>query len=926
MQGQAAPWNLAAADLVDPIPDPYLHDPAGWVRDRTGEHIWSRQVALMESVRDHRRTAVPACHGPGKCLSLDATVQLADGTVTRAGDLVGRCFVLPTWDESGAQTPGIAWATDNGRELVYQVTTKGGRSIDRTGNHPLWVGTRHGGGAGRRIKVESHGWRDVDRVNVGDLVLVPETIQVEGQVRQPEDDVKFAAYMLGDGGTTIHVAFTQEEGPAKDEFRRIVTDYGCQLREHPRNKYGILVVGPDDEQFGNKGSNPARERLRAWSMMGKKATQKRFPDWVWRLPNDQLALFLNRLFACDGWACTPNRKPGDRQGGNVQIGIGLASEGMLRDVELAMLRLGIVGTVNARTTSYTGSDKRFKAWVWSTIRLEALQRFRDVIGIYGKEDAVARTVEAKASFRGRPSRWMRSEAPPGYRWEEVTSVKHLGEQPTVCVSVPEKHAFVTTFVEHNSHISGRAVLWWLDIHPPGTAFVVTSAPTAKQVHAILWREIGRAHQLSGMDGRVLQNDELQLGGELVAFGRKPADHDQHAFQGIHALYILVVFDEACGIPLQLWTAASTLITNEHARWLAVGNPDDPKAEFAKVCEGADRVEGGLSARGWNVLPISAFHTPAVTGEAVPEELAMNLTSRLWMEEFAQDVGGPALVDAHRVLLGKVDAGASLDDAYRGLEDKTREVIDGSPLYVAKVLGWFPGDTTDGVVLWSWLKQCTLPQDNAEAEAEPVGPVELGIDVGGSETGDETVIYERVGHQAGRRWSIRSSDPNTVTDLCLEAIDEVGPSAVKIDSIGIGWGIMGSLRRERPSLSVVGVNVSQRARARRRFLNLRSELWWDVARGLSKDQAWDLSGLAEESTLAELAAPLWSEDRNGRVKVESKEDIRKRLGRSTDNADALLLAFYQGGRQVAHTPAQTEARRPSAAASRYARQLAKHRGS
>jgi hypothetical protein len=37
------------------------------------------------------------------------------------------------------------------------------------------------------------------------------------------------------------------------------------------------------------------------------------------------------------------------------------------------------------------------------------------------------------------------------------------------------------------------------------------------------------------------------GNELVAFGRKPADHDQAAFQGIHALNPLIVIDEACGV-------------------------------------------------------------------------------------------------------------------------------------------------------------------------------------------------------------------------------------------------------------------------------------------------------------------------------------------------------------------------------------------
>ena len=48
--------------------------------------------------------------------------------------------------------------------------------------------------------------------------------------------------------------------------------------------------------------------------------------------------------------------------------------------------------------------------------------------------------------------------------------------------------------------------------------------------------------------------EWKIGNELVGFGRKPADTDEHGFQGIHAPFVLIVLDEACGIPEQLWIA------------------------------------------------------------------------------------------------------------------------------------------------------------------------------------------------------------------------------------------------------------------------------------------------------------------------------------------------------------------------------------
>jgi hypothetical protein len=52
-----------------------------------------------------------------------------------------------------------------------------------------------------------------------------------------------------------------------------------------------------------------------------------------------------------------------------------------------------------------------------------------------------------------------------------------------------------------SHTMSRLALWWIDVHPPGEAFVVTTAPTTPQVEAILWRYMGNAHKKAGLPGR-----------------------------------------------------------------------------------------------------------------------------------------------------------------------------------------------------------------------------------------------------------------------------------------------------------------------------------------------------------------------------------------------------------------------------------------
>lgn len=400
-----------------------------------------------------------------------------------------------------------------------------------------------------------------------------------------------------------------------------------------------------------------------------------------------------------------------------------------------------------------------------------------------------------------------------------------------------------------SFSAARIAAWWLDTHPAGEAFVVTTAPTFPQVRAILWREIGKAHRKGKLPGRVNQT-EWWLGEEMVAFGRKPSDYDEAAFQGIHARYVLVIIDEACGIPEQLWVAAGALVTNDDSAILAIGNPDDPTSRFAKVCQ---------PGSGWNVIRIQASESPNFTDEEVPDTLGPLLISQAYLDDLIADGCGP-----------------------------------GTPIWTSKVEGDFPEDSEDSVVRASSVSKCRIAK---EFDPEATVAVELGVDVGGSEKGDQTVIRERRGNRAGRRWAIRSAESEIVADEILKAIVETGATRVKIDSIGIGWGVAGHLTRMgeegKHHATIVKVNVGSASGRPERFPKLRDEIWWEVGRMHSENGTWDLSEI-DDRTAVELSAPKWGPDPQGRIKVEPKKDTRERLGRSPDDADALLLAFYSGG--------------------------------
>lgn len=443
------------------------------------------------------------------------------------------------------------------------------------------------------------------------------------------------------------------------------------------------------------------------------------------------------------------------------------------------------------------------------------------------------------------------------RWVKEVLHEHLwSKQVEIAESVRDNRrtAVPSCHSAGKSHLASRVMAWWIMSHAPGEAFCVSTAPTFSQVRTILWRYLKRAHRKGKLIGYTNQTEWL-IGDEIVAFGRKPDDADPDAFQGIHQRYVLVVLDEACGIPRALWDAADSLIANEGGRLLAIGNPDDPTSYFAEKCApGSD----------WHVIQIDGMATPNVTGEWVPDEVRPELLSKLWIEEKRQSWG------------------------------------DGSPLFEAKVRGRFPEGANDGVVPLSWVRKCQLDKTEASDPAVLAGlqPVELGVDVGGG--GDMTVIRERRGARAGRVWTDHSADAMTVVGKVVQAIDASNATAVKVDVIGIGWGVAGRLeelyREGRHKARIQRVNVGGSSSDSRRFPKLRDQIWWEVGRELSETGGWDLTDV-EDDTIAQLIAPKYAIDSSGRVKVEPKADTRARIGRSPDDADALLLAYVQPRRPI-----------------------------
>lgn len=436
------------------------------------------------------------------------------------------------------------------------------------------------------------------------------------------------------------------------------------------------------------------------------------------------------------------------------------------------------------------------------------------------------------------------------------------------------------------HSSGKtrtaavAAARFLAKHPPGTARVITTAPSGSQVRGVIWNEINalfdhaNALRSGALPGRVNQT-EWWIGNWMAGLGRKPKDRPStndvrapETFQGLHAEYLLVIIDEAGGVPDELWIGVDTLATNVGAKILAIGNPDDPETEFARVIANADEPDDNGEYNDWTVLRIPAWKTPNLSGEKVPPLLNRVLLARSWVD------------------------------------DKRRRWGEDSGLWAAKVAAEFPSTSQLTVIRVIDVSSARRGLDELDDQPK-LEDVQLGVDIAASETGDETVVRERRGRRLLRRWSCRSKEPEDITTLVVEAQLQSGATLVHVDATGVGFGLLSDMRKEMPGVAVRPFVAAARAEDAKQFENRRAEGYWYL-RDVLRRHDLDMSETEDaDETVAQLTS-IRFKIKNGRIIVEPKDDIRRRMGRSPDDADAVVLAVLPPENSYAPAPASARA--------------------
>lgn len=300
----------------------------------------------------------------GKCLSSESEIVLADGQICTIEELYnqrhGSLLTLnDDWKFTLTQPSAFV---DDGIKPVFRVTTRLGRVIETTITHPY---------------LTIQGWQRLETLKIGDKIAVPRRIDVFGTETIRECEVKLLAYLIGDGGlTNTTPRFTNSNPLLQADFSQAIADFG-----------GLSV---------------------RWETI---------PAIVFKLERSQIALFLNRLFATDGWATT-------LASSQAQLGYATVSEKLARQIQHLLLRFGIIATLKKRSMKYKNTlcktdYERRPAWQLDITDALSIKNFISEIGIFSKEEALAKVTATIAQKRYQTN----PDLIPVEIWEQIAAAK-----------------------------------------------------------------------------------------------------------------------------------------------------------------------------------------------------------------------------------------------------------------------------------------------------------------------------------------------------------------------------------------------------------------------------------------------------------------------------------------------------------------------
>jgi len=419
---------------------------------------------------------------------------------------------------------------------------------------------------------------------------------------------------------------------------------------------------------------------------------------------------------------------------------------------------------------------------------------------------------------------------------QATELSDLGEHRKVAVRAPRGSG---------KTMPAALAFWWFACTRELAAQdwkILTTAGSWPQLAKYLWPEIRKWS--NRMDWERIGLPKPRIGHELLTnelkwahgegFARAAKDPD--LIEGAHATNMLVIIDEGKSVEDAIWDSIEGYFANPGNHYvLALSVPGAPVGRFADIHH---RKKG-----------FDDWHPIHVTlDEAVRE----GRVTREW-------------ADARLAQWGH-----------------------DSVMYQCHVLAEF-GGSEDGVIPLAWIEAAVERGKDSTAELRPH---RIGVDV--ADTGDDQTVFAYINEDGVYRLE-RVTEGDVVDHANKLTSRTVKGTRIVVDSIGVGAGTLAQAKKL--GLDAVGFVASERTTRLDRtgefgFINKRAAAWWNLRELLDPELGDGICLPDDAELLGDLSAPKWMEAAGGRIQVESKADIRKRLGRSTDVGDACVQGMWR----------------------------------
>jgi hypothetical protein len=380
--------------------------------------------------------------------------------------------------------------------------------------------------------------------------------------------------------------------------------------------------------------------------------------------------------------------------------------------------------------------------------------------------------------------------------------------------------------------AAMAIIWFLCCFPYPK--IPCTANTGNQLKDVLWSEVNKWLRGSLVeDWLVWQSEKIywkEAGGkEWFATARTvnakaSADNQAETLAGRHEDYMMVVVDEASGIPEPVFRPLEGGLTGVCNFILMVFNPTR-RSGFAIDSQFKNRQD-------WVCL-----HWDAEKSENV---------SREHVERYERKYGRDS--NAFRI----------------------------------RVKGQPPLAEDDTLIPWDWV----MAAADREVEVSDDDVRKIGVDVGGG--GDKSAICLRQGAKVYPFKTHNTQDTMELTGWTAIEMDEFDAAATFVDVIGLGNGVYNRLRELNKRGRVYAVDVRRTARDQDRFKRVRDELWWRLR---EEFEAGILDIPNDDELIGELSTIKFTVDSSGKVKVEGKDELRRRGLESPNKADSLMMTNY-----------------------------------